>query len=70
MCGMRRRRSTVDLGCAVGRALHLTSAEIICSIEFGESSIARGTSESGYGIRMGRVCDLRRARRRAVSCAP
>jgi hypothetical protein len=56
--------------CAIGRALHSTSAEISGSSEFGESSIAHGTSESGYGVRMCRVHDLQRARRRAVSCPP
>ena len=52
----------------VCRVLHSTSAKISCRMRLGESSIARGTSESGYGVRMGRVCELRCVRRRAVSC--
>jgi hypothetical protein len=49
---------------AGGRVLHSTSAKISCSIEFWESSIARGMSESSYGVRTGRIRDLRRADRR------
>jgi hypothetical protein len=49
---------------AGGRVPHSTSAKISCSIEFWESSIARGMSESGYGVRTGRIRDLRRADRR------
>jgi hypothetical protein len=56
--------------CAVGRALHSTSAEIGCRSGFGESSIARGTSESGYGVRMGRVLNLRPWRRRSAGAPP
>jgi hypothetical protein len=49
---------------AGGRILHSTTAEISCSMEFWESSIARGSSESGYGVCMDRIRDLRRADRR------
>jgi hypothetical protein len=51
--------------CAVDRFLCSMLAEICLGIEFGKSSIRRGPSESGYGVREGRIHALRRGRRRS-----